>query len=96
MWKVKQITTSLIKVAIRLIIESTKTEVENVFKKFLKNPNIAVILITQDASEKYVKTIINEWDEVYPVILEIPSKEKDYEAHKDGVMQRAHRLLYGA
>jgi hypothetical protein len=28
--------------------------------------------------------------------LEIPSKEKDYEAHKDVVMQRAHRLLYGS
>lgn len=74
MSKAKQITTSPIKVAVRVILESTKTEVENVFRKFLKNPNIAVILITQDASEKYVKTIINEWDEVYPVILEIPSK----------------------
>lgn len=96
MWKEKQTTISAIKVKYKLKQESTKTEVESVFRKFLKNPNIAVILITQDASEKYVKTIINEWDEVYPVILEIPSKEKDYEAHKDGVMQRAHRLLYGA
>ena len=52
--------------------------------------------MTQDTSEKFVKTIINEWNEVYPVILEIPSKEKDYESHKDGVMQRAHRLLYGS
>ena len=59
-------------------LESTKQQVETVFRKFLKNPNIAVILVTQDTSEKYVKSIINEWNEVYPVILEIPSKEKDY------------------
>lgn len=52
--------------------------------------------MSQDASEKYLKNFISGRDEVYPVILEIPSKEKDYEAHKDVVMQRAHRLLYGS
>ena len=62
----------------------------------LGNPNISVILITQEASEKYVKTLISERDEIYPVILEIPSKEKVYEPAKDTVMQRAHRLLYGS
>lgn len=57
---------------------------------------ISVILVTQEVSEKFVKSYITDRDEIYPVILEIPSKEKDYEAHKDTVMQRAHRLLYGS
>ena len=43
-----------------------------------------------------MKSQITGREEIYPVILEIPSKEKDYEAHKDAVMQRAHRLLYGS
>ena len=55
-----------------------------------------MILITQTASEKYVKTLIDDRDEIYPVILEIPSKEKAYDPAKDSVMQRAHRLLYGS
>ena len=69
---------------------------ETVFKRLLKDANISVILITQNVSEKFVKSLITDREEIYPVILEIPSKEKDYEAHKDSVMQRAHRLLYGS
>ena len=84
------------KVQICEYVETNKTDVENVFKRFLKDSNISVILITQDASEKYVKNLITDREDIYPVILEIPSKEKDYEAHKDVVMQRAHRLLYGS
>lgn len=40
--------------------KSKKEEVEAIFKRFLKDPNITVILITQDASEKFVKQLINE------------------------------------
>jgi len=40
--------------------KSKKEEVEATFKRFLKDPNITVILITQDASEKFVKQLINE------------------------------------
>ena len=43
-----------------------------------------------------MKTLITGREEIYPIVLEIPSKEKDYESHKDVVMQRAHRLLYGS
>jgi V-type H+-transporting ATPase subunit F len=40
--------------------KSKKEDVEGAFKRFLKDPNITVILITQDASEKFVKQLINE------------------------------------
>lgn len=40
--------------------KSRKEDVEAVFKRFLKDSNISVILITQDASEKYVKSLIAE------------------------------------
>lgn len=38
--------------------ESHKELVEATFKRFLKDTDISVILITQDASEKYVRNLI--------------------------------------
>ncbi len=55
-----------------------------------------MVLVTQESSDKYLRDIIAQRDEIYPVILEIPSKEKAYDPIKDVVMQRAHRLLYGS
>ena len=40
--------------------KARKEDVEAAFKRFLKDSNISVILITQDASEKYVKALITE------------------------------------
>lgn len=76
--------------------ESTKQSVEAVFNRFLRDTNISVILITQEASDKFLRELISQREEIYPVILEIPSKEKPYDPVKDVVMQRAHRLLYGS
>ena len=74
----------------------TQANVENNFDRFLTDSSISVILITQEVSEKYLKEKITKREEIYPVILEIPSKEKPYDPVKDMVMQRAHRLLYGS
>ena len=70
--------------------------VESSFDKYLRDPMISVILVTQEASEKFLREKISRREEIYPVILEIPSKEKPYDPVKDLVMQRAHRLLYGS
>nr|CAH39843.1 V-ATPase subunit F2 [Paramecium tetraurelia] len=80
-----------------LVVDS-KTDpklIENTFQNFLKHPNIAVILVTQFVAENYLRHIINQYDAILPTILEIPSKEYPYEAKKDTIIQRAHRLLYG-
>lgn len=77
-------------------VESTQQLVETTFKRFLRDPNIAVILLTQEISEKFLKELVQGHEGISPVILEIPSKEMPYEPKKDIVMQRAHRLLYGS
>ncbi|KAM3133043.1 hypothetical protein pb186bvf_014899 [Paramecium bursaria] len=80
------------------LVVDQKTEpkqIEAAFNQFLKQPNIAVILVTQFVAENYLRHIINEYDGIVPTILEIPSKEHAYEAKKDTIIQRAHRLLYG-
>ena len=64
-------------------------------KRFLADPTIGVVLLTQEVSEKFVKLIVQGHNEISPVILEIPSKEMRYDPKKDVVMQRAHRLLFG-
>ena len=73
-----------------------KAQIENTFDRYLKDSMISVILVTQEVSEKYLREKISKREEIYPVILEIPSKEKPYDPVKDLVMQRAHRLLYGS
>lgn len=70
--------------------------VENTFDRFLRDSMISVVLVTQEVSEKFLREKIARREEIYPVILEIPSKEKPYDPVKDMVMQRAHRLLYGS
>jgi V-type H+-transporting ATPase subunit F len=45
--------------------------------------------------EKELRHIINEYDEILPTILEIPSKDVPYDPKKDTIMQKANRLLYG-
>lgn len=54
------------------------------------------MLVTQEVSDRFLRETIAQREEIYPVILEIPSKEKPYDPVKDVVMQRAHRLLYGS
>jgi len=81
------------------MLECTKQTVENTFDRFTrdgKDSEIAVVLVTQETSEKFLREKINNFKELSPVILEIPSKEKPYDPVKDVVMQRAHRLLYGS
>ncbi|CAK82237.1 unnamed protein product (macronuclear) [Paramecium tetraurelia] len=78
-----------------LFLETDPKLIEATFQNFLKHPNIAVILVTQFVAENYLRHIINQYDAILPTILEIPSKEYPYEAKKDTIIQRAHRLLYG-
>ncbi|CAD8048867.1 unnamed protein product [Paramecium primaurelia] len=78
-----------------LFLETDPKLIETTFQNFLKHPNIAVILVTQYVAENYLRHIINQYDSILPTILEIPSKEYPYEAKKDTIIQRAHRLLYG-
>ncbi|KAL4511864.1 hypothetical protein ABPG72_012709 [Tetrahymena utriculariae] len=76
--------------------DTKEKQVEDTFNGFLKNGDIAVILVSQHVAEKYLRSIINSYEETLPAILEIPSKDKPYEPKKDIIMQRANKLLYGS
>eukprot|EP01017_Pseudomicrothorax_dubius_P022624 TRINITY_DN24469_c0_g1_i1.p2 TRINITY_DN24469_c0_g1~~TRINITY_DN24469_c0_g1_i1.p2 ORF type:complete len:130 (+),score=36.88 TRINITY_DN24469_c0_g1_i1:186-575(+) len=80
-----------------LIVDSTTPQktIEETFKRFLKTPNISVILINQHIAEKELRPFINEYDGIIPTILEIPSKDVPYDPKKDTVLQKATKLLYG-
>ena len=43
-----------------------------------------------------MRSEINDYEEVLPVIIEIPGKDSPYDPKKDTVIIKAHKLLYGA
>ncbi|PIV69743.1 MAG: V-type ATP synthase subunit F [Euryarchaeota archaeon CG01_land_8_20_14_3_00_38_12] len=68
------------------ITPKDKKEAENALAKFMEDPGIGVIIITEKLAEMLRKEI-NTWKtrkSLYPVIVEIPDKK--------GVMEREDRI----
>ncbi|KRX03455.1 hypothetical protein PPERSA_02834 [Pseudocohnilembus persalinus] len=75
--------------------ETKEDDIQKAFKRFLSQKNIAVILVTQQIAEKYLRTLITNHDSIIPTILEIPSKDAPYDPRKDAIIINANRQLYG-
>lgn len=68
------------------ITPKDKKEAENALAKFMEDPNIGVIIITEKLAEMLRKEI-NAWKTrkpLYPVIVEVPDKK--------GVMEKEDRI----
>jgi V-type H+-transporting ATPase subunit F len=50
----------------------------------------------EQIAESYLRHLIDGHTEIFPCILEIPSKDKPYEAKKDAIMIKAARMLFGS
>ncbi|KAF9159283.1 H(+)-transporting V1 sector ATPase subunit F [Actinomortierella ambigua] len=66
--------------------------VEETFVEFTKRKDIAIILINQHIAEE-IRLLIDEHDQAFPTILEIPSKDHPYDPEKDSVLKRVRRLF---
>ncbi|KAF9977387.1 H(+)-transporting V1 sector ATPase subunit F [Actinomortierella ambigua] len=66
--------------------------VEETFLEFTKRKDIAIILINQHIAEE-IRLLIDEHDQAFPTILEIPSKDHPYDPEKDSVLKRVRRLF---
>ena len=51
-----------------------------------------MVLISQLAADS-IRYLVNEYDRPIPAVLEIPSKDKPYDATKDSVLQRVQHLM---
>ena len=78
------------------IVNSTvdKLEIEDIFKGLIVRKDIGIILISQHIAEM-IRETLDEYEEIIPTVLEIPSKNFPYSIEKDSIMQKACRQLYG-
>mmetsp|Transcript_4984 Transcript_4984/g.10998 ORF Transcript_4984/g.10998 Transcript_4984/m.10998 type:complete len:122 (-) Transcript_4984:92-457(-) len=78
-----------------LVVDPAKTKIdaiEKAFRDFTARADISIILINQTIAEE-IRYLIKAYDKVIPTILEIPSKDAQYDESKDEVLQRVQKLL---
>ena len=72
--------------------KTPKAQIEDAFKKFTARDDIGVLLISQDIAE-IIRHLLDDYEQLLPTVLEIPSKDHPYDSSKDGIMQRIKRML---
>ncbi|KAF9519828.1 hypothetical protein BS47DRAFT_999035 [Hydnum rufescens UP504] len=76
-----------------LVVDS-KTQIstiESAFQDFTERKDIAILLINQDIAEK-IRPTIDRYNQAFPALLEIPSKDRPYDPSKDSVLKRVQKL----
>ncbi|KAJ1554897.1 H(+)-transporting V1 sector ATPase subunit F, partial [Nowakowskiella sp. JEL0078] len=56
-------------------------KIESTFEEFVKRKDIAIILITQQVADD-IRSMIDDHDQAFPTVLEIPSKDHPYDPTK--------------
>lgn len=79
--------------------ETTDDELEKAFAHFVdQSQKIGILFIAQNLAER-IKDKINEHHKneevLLPVVMEIPSKEKEYDPTKDTMLVQAATRLFG-
>uniref|UniRef100_K1QCX0 V-type proton ATPase subunit F n=1 Tax=Magallana gigas TaxID=29159 RepID=K1QCX0_MAGGI len=67
---------------------TSRHDIEEAFRGFLKRDDIAIILINQTIAEE-IRYVIDSHDQPIPAVLEIPSKDSPYDSSKDSILRRA-------
>ena len=79
--------------------ETTDEELEAALQAYLEDPKIAIVFIAQNLAER-VRNVINEHlndeEKILPTIMEIPSKEAEYDPTKDSMLVQAATKLFGS
>jgi V-type H+-transporting ATPase subunit F len=77
------------------VVDPEKTrhdEIAAAFNSFTARKDVSIVLITQPIATE-IRYLINAHDKTIPTIVEIPSKEEEYDESKDEVVQRVLKLL---
>ncbi|XP_033164175.1 probable V-type proton ATPase subunit F 2 [Drosophila mauritiana] len=72
--------------------DTTPKQVEECFKKFLRRPDIAIILINQVYADM-IRPTVDAHNLAVPTVLEIPSKQHPYDSSRDSILKRAQRVI---
>ncbi|TPX67859.1 hypothetical protein SpCBS45565_g03464 [Spizellomyces sp. 'palustris'] len=73
-------------------LETPLAKIEESFEEFTNRKDVAIILITQQVADE-IRHILDDYDQAFPTILEIPSKDRPYDPSKDSVLKRVQRLF---
>jgi len=77
-----------------LVVDS-KTQVstiESAFQEFTERKDIAIVLINQHVAEK-IRPTVDRYEQAFPALLEIPSKDHPYDPAKDSILKRVQKLF---
>uniref|UniRef100_A0A6B2LRL0 V-type proton ATPase subunit F n=1 Tax=Arcella intermedia TaxID=1963864 RepID=A0A6B2LRL0_9EUKA len=72
--------------------ETKQATIEEFFKKLTARPDISVVLITQEIANT-IRQTLDEYEQLLPTILEIPSPSQPYSSEKDSMMVRINKML---
>uniref|UniRef100_A0A6P4FCT6 V-type proton ATPase subunit F n=1 Tax=Drosophila rhopaloa TaxID=1041015 RepID=A0A6P4FCT6_DRORH len=72
--------------------DTTPDQIKACFKKFLKRPDVAIILINQVYADM-IRPTVDAHSRAVPTVLEIPSKQQPYDASKDSILKRAQSVF---
>ncbi|KAK9717135.1 H(+)-transporting V1 sector ATPase subunit F [Basidiobolus ranarum] len=72
--------------------KTTLAAIEEAFLEFTRRKDIAIVLINQHVAED-IRELIDNHDQAFPTVLEIPSKDQPYDPAKDSVLRRVQRLF---
>ncbi|KZT56586.1 vacuolar ATP synthase [Calocera cornea HHB12733] len=78
-----------------LVVDSkTQTStIEAAFNEFTERKDIAILLINQHIAER-IRLTVEKYQDAFPTVLEIPSKDHPYDPSKDSILKRVQRM-YG-
>jgi len=77
------------------LVVDTKTSVatiEAAFQDFTERQDIAILLINQHVAEK-IRPIVDRYNQAFPALVEIPSKDHPYDPSKDSILKRVQKLF---
>ncbi|KAG8858738.1 H(+)-transporting V1 sector ATPase subunit F [Tulasnella sp. 330] len=77
------------------LVVDAKTQVstiESAFQDFTERKDIAILLINQHVAEK-IRPTVDAYEQAFPALLEIPSKDHPYDPAKDSILKRVQKLF---
>lgn len=73
--------------------ETEENEITDAFTKFTeKRKDIAILLINQHIADR-IRPLVDAYQNAFPAVLEIPSKDHPYNPEKDSVLKRVRKIL---
>jgi len=72
--------------------KTSKSAIEESFKKFTNRADIAVVIISQHIAD-VIRPLIDNFVQSVPSLLEVPSKDHKYDPERDLMMVRIKRMF---